>query len=414
MLRISELRTRILWTLGLLVVCRIGSHLPLPGLNPEAIRRFADDASRSMGGIWNVLQMFSGGAVGHLAVFSLGIAPYITASIIIQLLTRASATLEAISKEGPRGQRRLKQITIAATLPVSLLQASFVASRLTPFLLSPGVGNVALLVAGLTAGSFFLVWIGEQITERGLGNGASVLIMAGIVARMPAMAREVVRREPGVDVLLLILIFHLAAVGATVFISQAQRRIPLRHASHVRGRKLQTGARHYLPFRLLTSGVMPIIFASSALVFPEMIAFLPGMDWIRRPFRESGFILTFFYVGAILFLSYFWTYVFSSPSEIANQLRENGSFVPGIRPGERTAEYLDGILRRITLCGATCLAAISLLPGFFARAVGMEHLIESFLGGSGLLIVVGVVLDLLRKIEESLLMHHYGGFLGRK
>ena len=412
--RIPELRSRILWTLGLLVVFRIGAHLPLPGLNADAVRRFAEDAARSMGGLWNLLQMLSGGAVGHLALFSMGIAPYITASIIVQLLTRISATLEALSKEGPRGQKKLRQITILATLPVCLLQGSIAASRMSSVLVSPGIGNAILVVAGLTAGTFFLVWIGEQITERGLGNGASVLIMAGIVARMPALVQEMIRREPGADVLLLILAFHLAAVVAIVFISQAQRRVPLQHASHIRGRRLQLGGRHYLPLRVLTSGVMPIIFASSALVLPELVGAIPGMDWIALPFRRPGFTLTAFYATAILFLSYFWTYVYFSPSEIANQLRENGSFIPGIRPGERTAEYLHGILSRITLVGAACLAAIALLPGFVARALGMEHLLEAFLGGSGLLIVVGVVLDLLQKVETTLLMHRYEGFLGRK
>jgi len=412
--RIPELRSRIFWTLGLLVVFRIGSHIPLPGIDPDAIRRFTGEASRSLGGIWNLLQMLSGGAVGHLALFSLGIAPYITASIIVQLLSKLHPTLETISKDGPRGQRKLKQITITATLPVCLLQACLAVSQLSPFLVSRGLGTLALLVTGLTAGTFFLVWIGEQITERGLGNGASVLIMAGIVARMPAIVREMIRREPGADVLVLILLFHLAAVVATVFISQAQRRIPLQHASHVRGRRLRMGGRHYLPLRVLTAGVMPIIFASSALALPELIGFVPGMEWIRAPFRTPGFTLTLFYLAAILFLSYFWTYVYFSPSEIAHQLRENGSFIPGIRPGAHTAEVLNGILSRITLCGAACLAAIALVPGFVARAVGMEHLIEAFLGGSGLLIVVGVILDLLHKIEASLLLHHYGGFLGRK
>jgi preprotein translocase subunit SecY len=426
--KIPELRRRILWTFGLLVVFRAGSHLPLPGVNPEAIRAFADQASQSMGGLWGILQMFSGGAIGHLALFSLGIAPYITASIILQLLTKVNPALEAMSREGPGGQRRLRQITQYATIPVCLVQASLAVWQLAgagarqsrggalPLLVSDSFGTLALLVAGLTAGALFVYWLGEQITERGLGNGASVLIMAGIVVRMPALLGGMIRRSQegalAADAVLLVVALYLAAVVATVFISQAQRRIPLQHASHVRGRRIELGGRNYLPLRLLSAGVMPIVFASSFLVLPALVGLLPGLHWIREPFERAGFAFTLFYLAAILFLSYFWTYVFFSPTEIALQLRERGSFIPGLRPGDITAAYLNGILSRITLCGAVFLAAIALLPGFLAQALGLGQLLEAFLGGSGLLIVVGVGLDLIQKMESWLTMHRYGGFLG--
>jgi preprotein translocase subunit SecY len=388
--RIPETRGRILWTLGILAVFRIGAHIPLPGLNPDAIRLFADEAAKSMGGLWSFLQMFSGGAVGHLALFSLGIAPYITASIIIQLLTKVHPTLEALSKEGPAGQRRIKTITIYATIPICLIEAGVAVSQLAAMpslLLSSGIGTLALLVAGLTAGSLFVVWLGEQITERGLGNGASVLIMAGIVARFPALIAELSTAR--IDALAVLAALQVAAVVAVVFISQAQRRIPLQRPAHVRGRRLEMGGRNYLPLRLLTAGVMPIIFASTLLALPALVG-LGGL------FRVGGFPFTLVYVAAIVFLSFFWTYAFYSPTEIAHQLRETGSAIPGIRPGETTVRYLNSILGRVTLCGAVFLAVLALLPGVSA---------------SGLLIVVGVGLDLIQKLEASLLMHHYRGFL---
>jgi preprotein translocase subunit SecY len=306
--------------------------------------------------------MFSGGAIGHLALFSLGIAPYITASIVVQLLTKVYPSLEVKSKE------ELRKLTLYATVPICLLEAAVAAWRLSEL---PGLvsGTPLLLVAGLTAGSLAVVWLGEQISERGLGNGASILIMAGIVVQLPALIR---------DATLPLAAFYLVAVVATVFLSQAQRRIPLQKPAQVRGRRLELGGRNYLPLKVLTAGVMPIVFASALLAFLQ-----PG-----------GFPFTVATVAAILFLSYFWTYAFMSPSDVAHQLRESGSAIPGIRPGDHTARYLNSILGRITLCGAVGLALLALLPG-----------------GSALLIVVGVGLDLFRKLEAALAMHHYPGFL---
>ena len=421
--RIPEVRRRILWTVGILVLFRVGSHVPLPGVDPAALRSFAEQASQAMGGLWGYLQLFSGGAIGHLALFSLGIAPAITASIIVQLLGKVHPALEAISRQGPSGQRRIQQITRYVTVPVCLLQASVTVWNLfdvesqPPLLAARTFANALLLVAGLTGGAMILQWLGEQITERGVGNGASILIMAGIVSRLPALLGEMARRTRegllGPDAFAFVVVLYLAAVVAMVFISKAQRRIPLQHASHVRGRRLQGGGRNYLPIRILSAGVMPLIFASTALILPELLGRLPGMDWLRFLSRDFGFISTLFQVVAILFFSFFWTYVFFRPSDLALQLRENGSFVPGLRPGEVTAAYLDGILCRITLCGGVILATIAILPGFLAHALRLDHLLESFLGGSSLLIVVGVVLDLLQKCDSWLLMHHYRGFLDR-
>jgi preprotein translocase subunit SecY len=421
--RIPEARRRVLWTLGLLVAFRVGSHVTLPGLNPAALRAFAEQARQAMGGLWSTLQLFSGGAVGHLALFSLGIAPYVTASIIVQLLGKALPALEAIVQEGAAGRRRIEQITRYVSVPVSLLQASFAVWQLfsvesSPPLLTERTIPVALLLVGsLTAGAMVLQWIAEQITERGVGNGVGLLIMAGITVRLPALLGELARRTRegllGADAFVLLILLYLAAVVAMVFISLAQRRIPLQHASHVRGRRIQLGGRNYLPIRILSAGVMPLIFASAAVLVPELLGRLPGMDWLRRPFREAGFAATLFQVAGILFFSYFWSYVFLRPSEIALRLQEGGSFIPGLRPGAVTAAYLDGIVVRMTLCGGVVLAAIALVPGFLARGLGLDHLLESLLGGSSLLIVVGVGLDQIQKFESWRLMHDYRGFLDR-
>jgi preprotein translocase subunit SecY len=262
------------------------------------------------------------------------------------------------------------------------------------------------------------MWLGEQITERGVGNGASVLIMSGIVARMPAIMGELFKKARDGDVrtdsVFIILALYLAAVVAVVFVTQAQRRIPLQHAKHIRGRRMMSGGRNFLPLRVNTSGVMPVIFASSLMVVPQMIGLIPGLGPLRDIFQRGWFFYTMFYTTMIVFFSYFWTYLFMKPDEIALQLKESGSFVPGIRPGENTATYLNTILSRITLCGAAFLCVIALLPDLVSAAMGgeIQRQLLSFLGGTGILIVVGVGLDIIQKIESYLLMHHYGGFLG--
>jgi preprotein translocase subunit SecY len=428
--KIPELRTRILWTFGLLVVFRIGSHITLPGVNPIAIEEWQHEMSRTGQDIFGLIQVFTGGALGNLALFSLGIMPYITASIIMQLMTKVSPNLEAIAKEGPSGQRKIQQYTRYAAVPVCLVQGFFAASQLAKWsnarsadsklalLTGTGVDTVIFLMIGMAAGSLFIMWLGEQITERGVGNGASVLIMSGIVARMPAIMGTLFTKARAGDVpmgsVILILSIYLGTVVAVVFVTQAQRRIPLQHAKHIRGRRMMTGGRNFLPLRVNTSGVMPVIFASSLMVVPQMIGLIPGLGGLRDIFQRGWFFYTMFYTTMIVFFSYFWTYLFMKPDDIALQLKESGSFVPGIRPGENTAGYLNTILSRITLCGAAFLCVIALLPDLVSAAMGgeIQRQLLSFLGGTGILIVVGVGLDIIQKVESYLLMHHYGGFLG--
>jgi preprotein translocase subunit SecY len=429
-LKIPELRGRILWTLGLLAVFRLGAHIPLPGVNPQAIAEFAQNLEKSMGSLFGFIQVFSGGAIGNLALFSLGIMPYITASIIMQLMTKVSPQLEAISKEGPSGQRKIQTYTRYAAVPICLLQGYFAAQQLagasaqqieqglTPILMgSGGFGSILFLTLGLTAGSLFVMWLGEQITERGIGNGASVLIMAGIVARMPQQIGRMFEeaRKGGSlthDAIIIILILYLAAVVSVVFVTQAQRRIPLQHAKHIRGRRMMMGGRNFLPLRVNTAGVMPVIFASSLLVVPQMLALIPGLGFLAGLITMGTFSYVVFYVLMIIVFSYFWTYLFFQPKEIALNLKESGSFVPGLRPGDNTAAYLDTILSRVTLCGAVFLCVIALLPDLVSGALGTQRFLAAFLGGTGLLIVVGVGLDIIQKMESYLLMHNYDGFLG--
>ncbi|MDP6959398.1 MAG: SecY family transport protein, partial [Planctomycetota bacterium] len=271
---------------------------------------------------------------------------------------------------------------------------------------------------GLLGGALFIMWLGEQITEHGIGNGASVLIMAGIVSRMPAVALNLIEKVrenevPG-EYLLVISVLYVAAIFAVVFVTQAQRRIPLQHAKHIRGRRMMSGGRNYLPLRVNTAGVMPVIFASSLLIIPYLMSQIPGLGILNDVFARGSFFYAVFFAVMIYFFTYFWTYLFFQPNEIANNLKEYGSFIPGIRPGENTANYINTILARVTLCGATFLCIIALLPDMVSAGMGsaIQTALLTFLGGTGILIVVGVSLDITQKMESYLLMHHYSGFVG--
>lgn len=419
--KIAELRKRILFTFGVLIVYRLGAHIPLPGINPIAIDAFKEQFGGEQ--IFNIMQIFSGFALGNLALFSLGIMPYITASIIMQLLTKVSPKVEAIAKEGPSGQRKIQQYTRYVTIPIAIVQGFFAVKALTAFssrvpLFDGTGGTTLLLMLGLLGGALFIMWLGEQITEHGIGNGASVLIMAGIVSRMPAVALNLIEKVrenevPG-EYLLLISILYVGAIFAVVFVTQAQRRIPLQHAKHIRGRRMMSGGRNYLPLRVNTAGVMPVIFASSLLIIPYALSQIPGLGILVDIFARGSFFYAVFFAAMIYFFTYFWTYLFFQPNEIANNLKEYGSFIPGIRPGENTANYINTILARVTLCGATFLCIIALIPDMVSAGMGsaIQTALLTFLGGTGILIVVGVSLDITQKMESYLLMHHYSGFVG--
>jgi preprotein translocase subunit SecY len=422
--KIEELRQRILFTLGMIFIFRLGVHVPLPGLEETAIqnlRRLGEE----FGSLIAFLNIFSGGGFDNIAIFGLGIMPYITASIIMQLMTKVNPRLEEIVKEGPAGQRRIAVWTRLLTIPIAIVQA-FMGLRALNGVLNMSLypqGAVLPFIAGvfaLVAGAIFVMWLGEQISEYGLGNGASILIMVGIVGRIPDIYRhmflQVGRPAAGgitMGDIVVITAIYVVSIVAIVFMTQAQRRIPIQHAKHFRGRRIALpGGRNYLPLRVIGAGVMPLIFASALLVVPQALAQIPGLHWIGTALFSGRFLFTVLYTGMIFFFAYFWTYLFFEPNEIAKNLKEYGSFIPGIRPGEQTAHHLDEALRHIVFIGAAFLSVIALVPEITSTALGTQRFLVGFLGGTGILIVVGVNLDVLQKIESHLLMHHYRGFTG--
>lgn len=412
---IPELRRRILLTLALLAVFRLGVFVPLPGINVEELRKLMDDIAGER--IFGILRVFSGGALEQMSLFALGIMPYISASIIMQLLVKVIPRLEALAKEGPSGHRKISQYTRLATLPICVIQGMFVIRFLKtqPQLVrEPGFFGFDLpSMFALTAGTMFVMWLSEQISEYGLGNGSSIIIMAGIVADMPAAVADfwADREEFGMDKLLFLVALFVGMVAVVVLMTQAQRRIAVQHAKHTRGRRVYGGARHYLPLRVNQAGVMPVIFASSLMVVPITLE-----QWIRGGgveyfFRGDGFWYSVAYVAMVFFFSYFWTALFFQPTEMANQLKEHGSFIPGIRPGKNTAEYLEKVMNRVTLVGAAFVAGVALMPDLMSHHIGVARYLVRFMGGTGILIVVGVGLDIMQKIESHLVMRQYEGFL---
>jgi preprotein translocase subunit SecY len=419
--RIPELRRRVFVTLGLLVVWRLGVHIPIPGVDSEKIRTLLDRLTGEGQSVLAFLNVFSGGAIANAGVFALGIMPYISASIIFSLLIKIVPSLEAIAKEGPAGYRKINQYTRLATVPLCIVQSLYAIGIVKSMgLVTGGVGwgFAITTIFALTAGTMFVMWLGEQITEYGLGNGASLIIMAGIVDRLPTTIVSLLTKHQedvgGEKVVFLLALYVLVVIGI-VFTTQAQRRIPTQQQKHVRGRRIAMMGRHYLPFRLNQANVMPVIFASAIMVLPLLLfgwlGKLVGLD-LAGMFRQGQFLYILGYVLLIFFFSYFWVFLMYKPDEIANNLKEYGSFIPGIRPGHKTAEYLEFIFNRITLVGAGFLCLVALLPDLVSAAMGLERYFAAFLGGTGILIVVGVGLDLIQKMESHLLMRHYSGFLG--
>jgi preprotein translocase subunit SecY len=445
---IPELRKRVLFTFGLLAVYRIGCAIPTPGIDPAALLTFMNQQADSFLGFINT---FTGGSLRRIAIFSLGIMPYITASIILQLLTVVWPYLEKLSKEGELGRKKITQYTRYGTVVISIIQGSGIAFYLEKMttqagqpLVPPdrvGWGFVAMTVITLTTGTAFVMWLGEQISERGIGNGISLIIFAGIVVGfVPALANTLNGLQRGnLDLLKIVplVIFMVAVVAFIVYMERAQRRIPIQYAKRVIGRKVYGGQSTYLPLRVNTGGVIPVIFAGSVVTIPTVLASMaPNSQWVQETANYIKYGQPIYYLlqtVAIVFFSYFYISIIFNPSDVADNMRKYGGFIPGIRPGKRTAEYIDRILTRITLVGSLYLAAVCLLPEFLLTGfhiAGIPWLgarldpyfpdwfkegmgISFYFGGTSLLIVVGVAMDTIQQVESQLVMRNYEGFMKR-
>jgi len=417
--RVPELKRRILFTALMLVVYRIGIHVPTPGINNVALKAVFESQA---GTLFGMIDMFSGGALARFSIFTLGIMPYISASIILQLLTVVIPQLEKLSKEGELGRKKITQYTRYGTVVLSIIQGMGIAVGLES-VAAGGAGSVVynpgwsfrlMTVLTLTSGTAFLMWLGEQITERGIGNGISLIIFAGIVARFPSglvRSVELVRTgEIAIFWALILLALMVAVVGVIIFFERAHRRIPVQYARRIVGRRVYGGQSTHLPLKVNTAGVIPPIFASSILLFPATIA-----NFIKHPVTQSisnaltpgSVAYEMLYMAFIIFFCYFYTAVTFNPVDVADNMKKYGGFVPGIRPGKKTAEYIDKILTRITLGGALYIAAICVLPSILIARFNVPF----YFGGTGLLIVVGVAMDTIQQIESHLITRHYEGFL---
>lgn len=417
--KIPELKKRILFTLGLLIVYRIGVHVPVPGIDAVALASFFKAAEATIFGIFN---MFSGGAFEKLSVFALGIMPYISASIILQLLTVVIPHLEQLKKEGEQGRKKITQYTRYGTVVLSIIQGFGISVGLesmsapdgSPVVLLPGWAFRLMTVITLTAGTAFIMWLGEQITERGVGNGISLIIFAGIVCRLPAASVNTVRLlstgEMGIFAILILVVLMVAVVGFIIFVEQGQRRIPVQYAKRVVGRRMYGGQSTHLPLKINTSGVIPPIFASSIIMFPATIGSFVKVEWIQTmtaAMRPGNLVYEFLFVGFVFFFCYFYTAVTFNPVDVADNMKKAGGYIPGIRPGKRTADYIDRVLTRITLGGAIYVSAVCVLPSILITRFNVPF----YFGGTALLIVVGVAIDTVAQMESHMLSRHYEGFL---
>ncbi|TNF28893.1 MAG: preprotein translocase subunit SecY [Deltaproteobacteria bacterium] len=424
--KVSELRQRILFTLLVLTVYRIGVFVAVPGVSREA---FSFYMAQNSGGLLGMFSMFSGGALEQLSVFALGVMPYISSSIIIQLLTVVVPSLERLKKEGEQGQRKINQYTRYGTILLSIVQgfglalflesASKQGGGATGVVLFSDWGFRLIAVITLTSGSMLLMWLGEQITERGIGNGISLIIFAGIVAQLPKALFQTVNMsefaggELHTPTLLIIGAIVVGVIGAIVFFERGQRRIPVRYAKKVVGNRMYGGQNTFLPLKVNTAGVIPPIFASSLLMFPSMLGGLfpdSGMvDWLNTNLAPGTTIYNFVYVALIIFFCFFYTAVVFNPVDVADNLKKFGGFIPGIRAGKKTAQYIDRVLSRITLGGAIYISAVCVLPTFLNTEFGVPF----YFGGTSLLIVVAVALDTVQQVESHLITHNYEGFGGQ-
>jgi preprotein translocase subunit SecY len=441
---IPELRKRVLFTLGILAVYRLGAHIPTPGINTTALAELTQQAA---GGLFGLYDMFSGYQLSQMTVFALGVMPYISASIILQLLTVVWPYLERLSKEGELGRRKITQYTRYGTILLSVVQALGIAfflentSQVGGFMIveNPGWAFRLMTVLTLTTGSVLVMWLGEQITERGIGNGMSLLIYSGIVVGLPRGAVDTFSQlstgQIGPIRLIVLVALMIAVVAAVVFVERGYRRVTVQYARRMVGRRMYGGASTHIPLKVNTGGVMPVIFASSILAFPQTLQpmFTPN-SFMYRAITQLGIgypLYNLLYVGLIIFFAYFYTAIIFNPDDVAENMRKYGGFVPGIRPGKRTAEYIDGILARVTLAGAIYLALIALLPEFMLTGFKVEPIpfvgdqldavtprfiteglgVSFYFGGTSLLIIVGVAMDTVQQVESQLIMRHYDGFM---
>ncbi len=448
---IPELRSKIFLTLFLLAIYRVGWQIPLPMIDQEAMASFSENMDSTLGAFLAKVSVFSASQLNRATIFGLGIMPYISAAIILQLLGSVYPPLEELKKEGEAGRKKINEYTRYLTVILCLIQSAFFlwfivmndplgdgSSNMTASKFESG-GNltfvwqvVAILI--MTCGSVFLMWLGEQIDEYGIGNGISLLIMAGIVAQMPGALSSLLANaefgltsfggdKVGIEKMLTLMLVFIGVVAGVVFITLAQRRIPTQSARHVRGRKVYGGTRQYMPLKINQAGVMPIIFAQSLLMLPPVLLIylggVMGTSWFGNAFASFGTVLqnplsmvyNLIYIGMIYFFCYFWTAITFNPKEISDNLKENGSFIPGYRPGRRTEDYLERVIERITYVGAGFLALVAVVPTIISEMLNVDYMVASFYGGTGLLIAVSVAFDLVQKIDSHLVMRNYKGLL---
>jgi len=438
-----DLRRRIGFTLLLLAVYRVGAWIPTPGINTEVLTRFFE---QNRGSVFGFMDLFSGGNLSRFTIFALGITPYITSSIILQLLTVVWPFLEKLSKEGELGRKKITQYTRYLTVMLSIVQSISIAvafqqmpSEGSQVVINPGFRFLFMTTLTLTTGTAFIMWLGEQISERGIGNGMSLLIFAGIVVGLPSATTEIYSKlatqQWSPFVVILLLAMMVAVVAFIVMVERAQRRIPVQYAKRVVGRRVMGGQSTHLPLKVNVGGVIPVIFASSILAFPQTFGYLfPGSQFFRNmseALRTGEPLWNLLYISGIIFFCYFYTSIVFNPTEVADNMRKYGGFIPGIRPGKKTAEYVETILTRITFAGAIYLAMIAIIPEFMITGFHIHHLpvigryfdglpswllngmgVQFAFGGTSLLIVVGVAMDTVQQIEAQLVMRHYDGFLG--
>jgi len=430
--KIPDLKRKLLITAALIAVYRVGAFIPTPGIDGAKLSQFFANIARTQGGtLFGMINMFSGGAIQRLTIFALGIMPYISSSIILQLLTAVIPSLERLSKQGDEGRKKITQYTRYGTVILAVIQSFFIALWLEnparfqgmQIVQFPGWSFRILTVITLTSGTAFIMWLGEQIQEYGIGNGISLIITAGIVSRLPTAIYQLIQlvspfspERSQIDPFTLVFMAFMlvAVVLAVVAITQGQRKIPIQYAKRVVGRKIYGGQSTYIPLRVNQAGVIPIIFAQSIILFPATIAGLipsQAVQNVASMLTRESVVYNIIYSLLIMFFCYFYTAITFNPIDISNNMKRFGGFVPGIRPGRQTAEYMDFVMTRITLPGAMFLAIIAVLPSIISQALKIPYLVASFFGGTGLLIIVGVMLDTMRQIESHLLVRHYEGFM---